>query len=128
MTELLERTVSPVGAFVKDDSPLLTEGGVELNKEVKAITCILLFLSYSYSNLETYGIQFLTYALKLIPKQIIGRYLMFQIFITAGELKLAKDTYEEIENLSMNRISDLPADYYLNTNQLNILKGELNGI
>ena len=97
----------------------------KLNNEVKAITSILIFLCYSLSNNEMYGIQFLSYSLKLIPKQILGRFLMFQLFINAKNYKLANETYEEIEHFSLNRISDLPADYYLNKKQLNILKGDL---
>ena len=96
-----------------------------LNKEVKAITSILMFLSYSLNGKEGYGIPYLLHALRLVPKQIFGRFLMFQLLLNAQNYELAKDTLEEIKMLSETKQSDLPADYYMNDKQLEILQNDL---
>lgn len=95
-----------------------------LNKEVKASSAILVYLSFL-----KYGIyepQYLTLSMRLIPKQIFSRLLLLN-YIKDKDTNLANDLYDEIEALSNSKNSDLPADHILNKNQLNILKQELKG-
>jgi len=93
-----------------------------LNKDSKATAAILIYLSFL-----RYGIyepNYLTLSLRLIPKQIYARILLLD-YIKDKEEKLANELYEEIESLSYSKNTDLSADYILNKNQLNILKGEI---
>jgi len=93
-----------------------------LNKDAKASAAILIYMSFL-----RYGIyepHYLTLSMNLIPKQIFSRILLLD-YIKDKDNNLANDLYEEIEALSNSKNTDLAADYILNKNQLNILKGEI---
>jgi glycosyltransferase involved in cell wall biosynthesis len=95
-----------------------------LNKDCKATAAILIYLCYSFYDMEQNGLPFLTESLQIIPKQVCARYLLFLYFLKHNK-ELALQTYEEIEAISKTGESDLPADIILNQKQLDKIKGDL---
>lgn len=86
----------------------------KINRQLKAVTCILLYLALCNQNRQEYGIQFLSLSIQLIPKQVLTRYLLYKFFKQIKQTKLMKETWEEMDLISQSGKSDLPNDIFFN--------------
>lgn len=99
----------------------------KLNKEVKSITCILIYLASLQIGQETVGIHYLYEAIMYIPLQIFARMLLLDFFIKENQQELANDTLSEIKFLNTVK-SNLPSDIKLSDFQITNYKQKIKEI
>lgn len=117
--------------FLKDYGNAIKYGidvlNSSLNVQTKAMTSIFLYLIYSHKNQRDIGVPYLVHSVELVPYQIFGRFLMFDLFCELDK-GLAGETLDEIKLLLKSKKSDLPCDYFLNEIQLLQLESKLKGL
>ena len=91
-----------------------------INKEHKALSCIIIYLSYCGLNSQREGIHYLSKSIEILPNQIMARWLMYNFFKNEIQTMsgFKEQTLNEIKYFSEKKISDLPADYFFTKKQL----------
>lgn len=91
----------------------------DLNKEMKAEICIDLYLCYNQLGKLHIAIEWLHNSLKYLPRQVLGRLLLAQVYCQQGLGHLLVEQIKIIKDICENKSSELPNDYHYTEEELN---------